>query len=304
MRPSIPKEKPPSFTGGFCIACSRMHPRRGGAEASPSTLLVVVFTYNLDGRLSHISDIEDIALAHDLDDRLTTTTPITGWVSGTPVSVSMDAMGNIVNDGTRSFSYDVAGRMVGVSAGAHSATDHVNASVLHVRKVFSGIGATDELAAYDDQRRRIGVYQPDGTGGFTIDEELVYLPGSWRMVATVRGQVLSGADGTAYPILSDNLGSPRTVLDPATGGRRWNWESKEAFGFQAPNENPDNVSTGAFVFDARFPGQFLYAEKGLFHNGFRDYDAKMGRYIESDPLGLEAGQFLQKTIWDTALPSA
>ena len=43
------------------------------------------------------------------------------------------------------------------------------------------------------------------------------------------------------------------------------------------------------MFDARFPGQFLDAETGLFHNGFRDYNATTGRYIESDPLGLEDG---------------
>ena len=30
-------------------------------------------------------------------------------------------------------------------------------------------------------------------------------------------------------------------------------------------------------------------EIGLFHNGYRDYHAKLGRYVQSDPLGLEAG---------------
>ena len=105
----------------------------------------------------------------------------------------------------------------------------------------------------------------------------------------MRGQVAGGADGTAYPILSDHLGSPRVVLDPSNGDRRWTWTTKEAFGLQAPNENPDSLTAGNFTLDARFPGQFLDSETGLFHNGYRDYDAKTGRYVESDPMGLGAG---------------
>ncbi len=31
------------------------------------------------------------------------------------------------------------------------------------------------------------------------------------------------------------------------------------------------------------------AETGLFYNYYRTYDPQMGRYIESDPIGLTAG---------------
>ena len=40
---------------------------------------------------------------------------------------------------------------------------------------------------------------------------------------------------------------------------------------------------------SRFPGQSLDAETGLYYNYFRDYDPSIGRYIESDPIGLEGG---------------
>jgi len=37
------------------------------------------------------------------------------------------------------------------------------------------------------------------------------------------------------------------------------------------------------------PGQYLDEETGLYQNYFRDYDPEIGRYIESDPVGLNGG---------------
>ncbi|MDD5410680.1 MAG: RHS repeat-associated core domain-containing protein, partial [Methylobacter sp.] len=66
----------------------------------------------------------------------------------------------------------------------------------------------------------------------------------------------------------------------------WSWEY-EAFGNSLPNQNPSGL--GDFVFNLRFPGQYYDKETGLFYNYFRDYDPKTGRYIESDPIGLQGG---------------
>jgi RHS repeat-associated protein len=87
-------------------------------------------------------------------------------------------------------------------------------------------------------------------------------------------------------VLSDHLGTPRQILDSAKR-LRWRWDNTDPFGVNAPNQNPQGL--GGFGYNLRFPGQYFDAEAGLFYNYFRDYDPRLGRYVQSDPVGLAGG---------------
>ncbi len=100
------------------------------------------------------------------------------------------------------------------------------------------------------------------------------------------GEAATAAAQFVY-LHSDPLGTPRLATD-TTQTVLWRWEG-EAFGKSAANEDPDGDGIKIPI-NLRFPGQYHDRESGLYYNWNRYYDPKIGRYITSDPIGLESGQ--------------
>ncbi len=83
-------------------------------------------------------------------------------------------------------------------------------------------------------------------------------------------------------MVADQLATPRAVTNGA-GAVVWSWAYQgNPFGEQQP-------TSSGYALNLRYPGQWYDAETGLVHNGFRDYCPACGRYIQSDPIGLNGG---------------
>ncbi|PAT39052.1 RHS repeat domain-containing protein [Vandammella animalimorsus] len=86
---------------------------------------------------------------------------------------------------------------------------------------------------------------------------------------------------TYHYIHSDHLGTPQIATDK-NGNQTWAQVS-EAFGKATISAN---ASTEINI---RFPGQYYDKETGTHYNFHRDYDPSTGRYLQSDPIGLDGG---------------
>jgi RHS repeat-associated protein len=85
---------------------------------------------------------------------------------------------------------------------------------------------------------------------------------------------------TLYYLHTDHLGTPQLATNSA---KAIEWQAiYEPFGWQ-------NTVSGTITQNLRLPGQYFDSETTSYHNGFRDYVAILGRYGQSDQIGLSGG---------------
>jgi RHS repeat-associated protein len=164
------------------------------------------------------------------------------------------------------FTYDAKNRMAQSKVGALARTYGVNGLGQRVVKANPASTTDKTHFVYDEEGHLLGEY---GVTGARL-EETVWLGD--LPVATLQ------PTGTFY-IAPDHLGAPSQITNAAKQVV-WLWDH-DPFGNGAP--------TGSVVYNLRFPGQYYDAETGLNYNYYRDYDPKLGRYVQSDPIGLESG---------------
>jgi len=143
---------------------------------------------------------------------------------------------------------------------------------------------TGSSIVHDEAGRLIGEYD----AALRTRQETVYLGDTPVAVLT---QTVAGAPAvtttTVNYVYPDHLDTARVITRASDNRMRWRWDGADPFGVAAPNQNPANL--GAFEFNPRFPGQYYDRETNLHFNYFRDYDPRVGRYTQSDPIGLEGG---------------
>ncbi|MGH8026034.1 MAG: RHS repeat domain-containing protein, partial [Pseudoxanthomonas sp.] len=184
----------------------------------------------------------------------------------------------------KEFVYDDTGRMSQVKLNAVVQRSYAyNGKGEQVRK---SLGTANTYTVYDEAGHWLGDYD---TTGAALQQAI------WLDDLPV-GLIANG--NQLHYVEPDHLGTPRVVIEVARNVPVWSWDLKsEAFGNSVPNQNPDG-DANPLVFDMRFPGQRYDAASGLNQNGYRDYDP-IGRYVESDPIGLHGGMSTYSYVMGT-----
>ena len=94
-------------------------------------------------------------------------------------------------------------------------------------------------------------------------------------------------ENSTYRVFADQIDTPRIITTSQNNQALWAWNSKP-FGESQPNEDVDGDQV-ALNYNLRFPGQYYDQETGKHYNFNRDYDPVTGRYVQSDPIGLDGG---------------
>jgi RHS repeat-associated protein len=198
-------------------------------------------------------------------------------IGNSDTAITRDAAGNRTSDqnGNRTFHYDSAGHLVEIKEGgvtiATYAYDHHNQRV-------SKTTATGTVHYHYDASGRLWA-ETDGQGNPIRD----YIWMGDMPVAMV--DYLDVTERVTY-LHADHLNTPRYATNQV-GDVVWQWQS-DAFGNGIPAEDVDGDGVSVQV-NLRFPGQYYDSESGLHYNYHRYYDPSIGRYITSDPIGLEGG---------------
>jgi len=283
--------------------------------------LVNTLAYDSDGRLGSVSvpGVQSLALTYDAANRITQITNgldgsmtealgydalnhLTTETSGADnESYSYDAAGNrtyqVVNGSATTFSMATTSNRLATLSGASNTTwgydaegaiTTANGTTVYqydpFHRLVNALG-TSYVTGPEGQRLRkrsaSGVttyFAPDQSGTLLAENQ----NGTWMDYVWLNGRLVTAiVNGGMYSVHADQTGRPMAVTDPNSRAVVW-----QARGFPFTSQVTINVWQ---TFNLGFPGQYHDNESGMWQNGARDYNSYLGRYVESDPIGLAGG---------------
>lgn len=246
--------------------------QNAGQPVQPAEAIETAYTYAANS--NQLKTVSGNAVSHDA----------VGNIVSLPASSSQHTSGEATTTPALSFTFDAVNRLSKVShSGQLQASYFYNTQGQRVLKQLHSASREADYIVYHYNLN--GQFMGEShykAGAATQHKTYVWLG---NMPVAMLDKVGSNDLVTTY-IHTDHLNTPRTATNRAKAVV-WNWLS-DAFGDGLANNDVDGNGELIKV-GLRFPGQIFDAESNNHYNYFRDYNPTLGRYIESDPVGLSGG---------------
>jgi len=184
-----------------------------------------------------------------------------------PQAVTHDPRGNMTSDGVTTYSYDIANRLTGTGDGAGLSYDALG----RLYEVTSS-GAASTRFQYDGSDL-MTEYSSSGT----VLRRFIHGPGEDDPLVWIEGSSTQQNVATLNFLVADHQGSVVAVTNGSGVATYVN--TYDEYGI------PGATNFGRF----QYTGQAWIPEANVYHYKARAYSPVLGRFLQTDPIGYEAG---------------